>query len=285
MNSAYWDSQYNYYMTNQPPKPESYYNKDFVQKINEARSNIDNLVAERDKSWAAQGQARDEYDAFSGSMRSYGDVYKEAENEFGVKVHQDEYEKSKKALALAESTMATLPSTINASSNRVLTQEQRERQYNVLADRHMAYKTNLMAKTSAYEDVWKKARKSQEAYTMGEMATQYGKLGDYNNAWMNSIKQYTDAYKKMTQAKIDLINWESDYRNWQHQQYENAQTVWFQNMSNALTRWIDAKNTELAASQAEYIKRQSDRQAKLDYAKDRLASSLVNLHWAQQALK
>ena len=45
-NSAYWNSQYNYYMTHQPPKAESYYNQSFVDKMNEAQKNIDNLVAE-----------------------------------------------------------------------------------------------------------------------------------------------------------------------------------------------------------------------------------------------
>ena len=49
-NSAYWNSQYNYYMTNKPPKPESYYNKSFVDRMNEAQKNIDGLVAEKDKS-------------------------------------------------------------------------------------------------------------------------------------------------------------------------------------------------------------------------------------------
>ena len=179
--SAYWDTQYKYYMNNQPPKAESYYNKDFAQKINEARQNIDNLVAEKDKSWSATGQAQDEYNAFSGTMSKYNDVYMKAESEFGVTEHQEQYEKSKKALALAESTLDALPSSINASSNRVLSQSQREARYNALSDKYLGYRDNLLARSSAYEEVWKKARENQSAQAKAEIAEQYSKLNNYNN--------------------------------------------------------------------------------------------------------
>lgn len=251
MNSAYWDSQYNYYMSNQPPKAESYYNKSFVEKINEAQKNIDNLVAEKDKSWAATGQKQDEYNAFYGNMSSYGDVYNNAENEFGVKEAQDTYEKSKKALALAESTLSALPSSINSSSNRVLTQSQREARYNALSNKAMSYRDNLLARSSAYEEVWKKARENQAAYAQAEMASQWGKLGDYNNAFVNAMNAYTQSEKNLTEARIEKMNWESDYRSWQHQQYENAWNVWFNNMSAALDRYIQALNTEMVVRQSQ----------------------------------
>lgn len=251
MNSAYWNSQYNYYMNNQPPKAESYYNKDFVDKINEARSNIDNLVTERDKAWSATQQAQDDYNAFRGTVSSYQEVYTQSKSEFGVEEHHQAYEQSKKALALAESTLSALPSTINASSNRVLTQSQREARYNALADRQNAYRSNLMERSSAYDDVWKKARENQAAYAQAEIAGQYKKLGDYNNAWINSMNQYLNAQNKLTQGKVELSNWQSDYRTWQNQQYQNANTVWFKNMSSALDRYIDALNTELVTKRSE----------------------------------
>lgn len=249
--SAYWDSQYNYYMANQPPKAESYYNQSFVDKINEAQKNIDNLVAERDKSWAATGQKQDEYDTFYGSMKEYGDVYKNAESEFGVKKAQDTYEKSKKALALAESTLSALPSSINSGSNRVLTQSQREARYNVLADKAMSYKNNLLARSSAYEEVWKKARQSQAEYAKAEIASQYSKLSDYNNAFTNAMNEYMSAQSKLTRGETELRNWQSQYRTWQFQKWSTANTVWYQNMNNALNRYIEALNTEMVQRQAQ----------------------------------
>lgn len=250
-SSAYWNSQYQYYMNNQPPKAESYYNKDFATKVREAQENIDNLVAEKDKSWSATGQAQDEYNAFKGTMSSYDEVYTQSKSEFGIEEHRENYEKSKQALALAESTLSALPSSINSSSNRVLTQSQREARYNALSNRAMSYRDNLMARSSAYEEVWKKAREEQATYAKAEIASQYGKLGDYNNAFVNAMNEYNQAEKRLTEARIEKMNWESDYRNWQHQQYAQAQATWFNNMNAALDRYIEALNTESVLRQTE----------------------------------
>lgn len=250
MSSAYWNSQYNYYLTNRPPAPESYYNKSFVDKINEAQKNIDNLVAEKDKSWAATGQKQDAYNAFEGTMSSYGDIYNNAENEFGVKSAEGTYEESKKALALAESTLSALPSSINSSSNRVLTQSQREARYNALSNKQMNYRDNLMARSSAYEEVWKNARENQAAYAKAEMASQYSKLGDYNNAFVMAMNEYDDASKRLTQAKLDKMDWENQYRSWQHQQHQYANQVWRAKLNTALSRYLEALNTESTIREA-----------------------------------
>ena len=285
MNSAYWNSQYNYYMNNRPPKAESYYNQSFVDKIKEAQSNIDNLVAEKDKSWSATGQKQDEYNAFQGTMSSYDEVYTQSKSEFGIEEHRENYEKSKQALALAESTLSALPSSINSSSNRVLTQSQREARYNTLSNRAMAYRDNLLARSSAYEEVWKKAREEQATYAKAEIASQYGKLGDYNNAFVNAMNEYDQAAKRLTEARIEKLNWESDYRNWQFNQWQNAETVWFNNLNAALDRYVQALNTELTMKQAEITKRRADTNARLANLKESMADTLVAYHWYQQAGK
>lgn len=285
MNSAYWNSQYNYYMNNRPPKAESYYNQSFVDKIKEAQSNIDNLVSEKDKSWGATGQKQDEYNAFKGTMSSYDEVYTQSKSEFGIEEHRENYEKSKQALALAESTLSALPSSINSSSNRVLTQSQREARYNTLSNRAMAYRDNLLARSSAYEEVWKKAREEQATYAKAEIASQYGKLGDYNNAFVNAMNEYDQAAKRLTEARIEKLNWESDYRNWQFNQWQNAETVWFNNLNAALDRYVQALNTELTMKQAEITKRRADTNARLANLKESMADTLVAYHWYQQAGK
>jgi hypothetical protein len=272
-------------MTHQPPKAESYYNQSFVDKMNEAQKNIDNLVAEKDKSWSATGQAQDEYNAFRGTMSSYDEVYTQSKSEFGIEEHRENYEKSKQALALAESTLSALPSSINSSSNRVLTQSQREARYNTLSNRAMAYRDNLLARSSAYEEVWKKAREEQATYAKAEIASQYGKLGDYNNAFVNAMNEYDQAAKRLTEARIEKRNWESDYRNWQFNQWQNAETVWFNNLNAALDRYVQALNTELTMKQAEITKRRADTNARLANLKESMADNLVAYHWYQQAGK
>lgn len=257
-NSAYWNSQYRYYMDNQPPKSDSYYNQSFVDRMNEAKENIDNLVAEKDKSYSAMNQKQDEYDAFNGTMKSYDDVWKNSKSEFGVEEAKDNYEESKKAIALAESTMEALPSSINNASNRVLTQSQREARYNTLSNKVMRNRDLASQRSSMYEQDWANAREQQSQYVNATINAQWKQLDAYNNAYVNAINAYNDAEKRIENGKIELMNIQSDYRNWQNQQYNNAWNVWYNNMSNALTRYTDALNTDIVEAQANMIRNSSN---------------------------
>lgn len=274
-DSAYWDSRYKYLMENQPPAASSFYNQSFVDRINEAQKNIDNLVAEKDKSWSAANQKQDDYNIFAGTMSEYKEVYTQATSEFGVPEHQENYEKSKKALALAEGTLAALPSSINASSNRVLTQVQREQRYNALADRHMAYKNNLMARTSAYEQVWKNARENQAAYAKAEIASQQSKLADYNNAWIMSMNNYLNAENKLRQATVDMLGTKQEFRNWQAQQYENANRVWMEKLDTALNRYREALNTEMTIRKLDVATRRNETNALMADTQNSMANTLI----------
>lgn len=274
-DSAYWDSRYKYLMENQPPAASSFYNQSFVDRINEAQKNIDNLVAEKDKSWSAANQKQDDYNIFAGTMGEYKEVYTQATSEFGVPEHQENYEKSKKALALAEGTLAALPSSINASSNRVLTQAQREQRYNALADRHMVYKNNLMARTSAYEQVWKNARENQAAYAKAEIASQQSKLADYNNAWIMSMNNYLNAENKLRQATVDMLGTKQEFRNWQAQQYENANRVWMEKLDTALNRYREALNTEMTIKKLDISTRINETNALMADTQNSMANTLV----------
>jgi hypothetical protein len=270
-------------MNNKPPAPESYYNQTFVDKMNEARANIDNLVAEKDKAWSATGQKQDEYNAFQGTMSNYNDIYTQSKSEFGIEEHQDNYENSKKALALAESTLDALPSSINSSSNRVLTQSQREARYNALANKVTRYRDTAQKNTSMYEEAWKNARERQAMYASAEMASQWSKLGDYNNAWVTAMNNYMNAEKRLTEGQAELRSWESSYRTWQHQRYSNANRIWLANMSSALNRYIQALNTEMTIKQTELQKRMADTNARINNANEKMADVLVSYHWYQQA--
>lgn len=248
-SSAYWSSKIDYYQANQPPKAESFYNQSFVDKINEAEGNIDNLVADKDKSWAAYNQSRDDYDAFKGTMSSYDEVYTQSKSKFGIEEKHRDYEESKKALAMAETTLEALPSSINSMSNRVLTQSQREARYNAMADSVLARRDRLMASTDAYKDVWKRAREQQAAYTAGEISAQYSNLNLENNAYIDAINEYTNAGKRLTQGKIELLNWQEQYRNWQHNQSDMEFTIWVNNLKSAVSRFREALKTENAMLQ------------------------------------
>ena len=282
-SSSYWDSQYKNLMANRPPSSDSYYNQSFVDRMNEAQRDIDNLVSEKDKSWSAMNQKKDEYDAFSGSMREYNDIYNESKSKFGVEEGQETYEKSKKALALAQSTLDALPSTINASSNRVLTQSQREARYNALADRATRQIGIMTQQNSMYEKAWKNARENQATYAKAEMASQYAKLGDFNNAWVSAMNEYDNAVRRIENAKVNLNLIRNDYRMWQTRQWSQANTIWYNKLNNALSRYAQAINTEHTLYRLEREKKMADSDAEIAYwmnkGRERTSKMIANYYF------
>lgn len=282
-SSSYWDSQYKNLMANRPPSSDSYYNQSFVDRMNEAQRDIDNLVSEKDKSWSAMNQKKDEYDAFSGSMREYNDIYNESKSKFGVEEGQETYEKSKKALALAQSTLDALPSTINASSNRVLTQSQREARYNALADRATRQIGIMTQQNSMYEKAWKNARENQATYAKAEMASQYAKLGDFNNAWVSAMNEYDNAVRRIENAKVNLNLIRNDYRMWQTRQWSQANTIWYNKLNNALSRYAQALNTEHTLYRLEREKKMADSDAEIAYwmnkGRERTSKMIANYYF------
>lgn len=282
-SSSYWDSQYKNLMANRPPSSDSYYNQSFVDRMNEAQRDIDNLVSEKDKSWSAMNQKKDEYDAFSGSMREYNDIYNESKSKFGVEEGQETYEKSKKALALAQSTLDALPSTINASSNRVLTQSQREARYNALADSATRQIGIMTQQNSMYEKAWKNARENQATYAKAEMASQYAKLGDFNNAWVSAMNEYDNAVRRIENAKVNLNLIRNDYRMWQTRQWSQANTIWYNKLNNALSRYAQALNTEHTLYRLEREKKMADSDAEIAYwmnkGRERTSKMIANYYF------
>lgn len=240
MNDAsYWKSQVDKLNANMPKSHENYYNQGFVDKMKQAQTNIDGLVAEKNKSWAATQQAQDDYNTFKGSMTSYRDAYKNAQAEFGVENAMANYEKSKKALAMAEMTLNALPSQINASSNRVLTQSQREQQYNVLSNQFNKVQTYQQKQNKTYEEAWKNAREGASAYAQSVVSGEQSKLNDFNNAWLGALDEYNASEHKILNAQLNKEMWTAKYHKWQAQQSNQAMAVWITNMSNALKR-LDA---------------------------------------------
>jgi len=280
-SSAYWSGEYNRIINN-APSSSNYYNQSFVDKINEAQADIDNLVAEKDKAWSASQQKLDEYDTFRGSMKAYGDVWKSSEDEFGVKQAKDNYESSKKALALAQTTLEALPSSINAASNRVMTQNQREQVYNVLADRLNRNITMNERSASTYEEAWRNARENQSARAEAEMAYQQSTLSEYNNMWVEATNKFNQIGDNLISVKNDKSAWESQYRAWQNQQWQKDFTIWENELNAVHNRYMEALNNEMAEAEANYTKTMSDIKAKQNYNNQQFAKALVDTHFEYQ---
>ena len=256
-------------IANSAPHPGNFYNQSFVDRIAAAQRNIDNLVAEKDKAYSAANQAKGDYDTFTGNMRSYADVRAEAEDEFGVKQAQDDYEKTKSALAMTESVLEALPSSISAHSGRVLTQEQRNLAYGRQADIVNRTQSGLSSAASTYEQAWKNARENQAAKAQAEMEVQRQNQQTLNAVWAGELNNFNQLQQNVSKSKMELLQEREAYQRWQNQQWQNEFAIWNAQLAAATQRVIEAiksdYNETLASIQGNYLRGKQKTQNKTVY--------------------
>jgi hypothetical protein len=241
----YWKGQLDRLQANPPKSHENFYNQSFVDRMNEAQKNIDGLVAEKDKSWAATQQAQNDYETFKGSVRRYSDVYEENKAKFGVEQKEYDYEKSKEALLQIDRTMKMLPSSINRNAEVRLSQAEREQAYNKQMDTYNKMMETQTTNSEVFKDVWNKAREAQTEATNREIGNQYSELNIKNNYWITKMNEFNAAEEKWRQARIEKQMIGSDYRMWQLNQ-QNAELYRYQQeLSNALKRYSAAMETQI----------------------------------------
>lgn len=191
----------------------------FEDRIKEAQSNIDNLVSAENQANSKVQESQDAYDTFKGEMRHYSEISDEKENEFGVKTAMDNYNDSKDAIAATQAAINALPSSINANSNRVLTQSQRSAAYQAqysIWSRRMGLESST---SNAYEKVWEQARTNATRAAAAEYASQQNTLENFNKAWTAALNNWNTAKTNVLQARNEKANIESQYRVWQSRQY------------------------------------------------------------------
>lgn len=264
---------------------DDFYDQSFVNRIGEAQKNIDNLVNKRNDVDAKRLQAEDSYNTFFGNMRNYSSLNDEAEDKFGVKTSMENYEKSKYAVAAVEQSLSALPSTINRNSNVVLTQSQRELAYNTAADKWTQRMDTEKQAASQYEQAWKNARENANAYAEQLYGQQKSDLESLSLAWAGQSELWQKTSEQINEAEAFKWQIKSDYRNWQWNQANIKNQYARARAQDAFNRYIIQSQYENIARQEEYEKRMGELELQRQRNKERLAQSLVNLHFKQQEAK
>lgn len=263
MDSSYWDSVYNQWNDRaKGVNASNYYNQSFIDRMNKAQENIDNLVSDANQANSKVQASKDAYDTFKGQMRHYADVNEEQENRFGVQTAFEQYEKSKEAVAATQAIIKAMPSSINANSNRVLTQAQREAAFQ--REYKRSYGTALgkeNEKITQYEQVWEKAREDATNASVKVMQTQQNALSDLNKAWTAALDNWYQAQENVRTAQYQKYDIESQYRQWQDQQAAEERKRAIKEASLALDAYIASIKNQFTINQAEI-------NARLDRNKD-----------------
>ena len=256
-----------------------FYNQSFVDRINEAQKNIDNLVNKRNDVDAKRLQAEDSYNTFFGNMRDYSSLNDDAEDKFGVKTSM---EKSKYAVAAVEQSLSALPSTINRNSNMVLTQSQRELAYNTAANKWTQCMNTAKQAASQYEQAWKNARENANAYAEQLYGQQKSDLESLSLAWAGQSELWKKTSDQIGEAEAFKWQVQSDYRDWQWNQANIKNQYALARAQDAFNRYIIQLRYENITRQEEYGKRMAELELQNQQSRERLAQLIANRYYRQQ---
>ena len=229
-----------------PPAVESFYNQSFIDRMNEAQAQIDGRYQEMNAAEIQKQESQDAYNTFKGEMRHYSELSKEAENKFGVATAKNDYEESKRAIETIQQTLDALPSTINATSERVLTQRQFELSYNTQADKWQARMNTQQNITDVNKKVWDNARREADALAATGLAEQEAKAQYLATMWNTDVNLFAKYKQRWQDAREEKLKIEEQYRNWQ---YAEAQRE-FERWSKELAHYRAAEVLEQAKAEA-----------------------------------
>lgn len=224
--------------------PEDY-THDFGQRIGEysanAKAQYDQYAANQAE---AQTQRKAYQDAFAGQS-AYGELLNQAEQEKGVGDRRNTYEQSMRAIAATNQAMNALPSTINANSERVLTQAQRNA---ALGNQMNKYQNTLSSwqQQNATDAAMYQAALNEALNLAGQnMAQEQYKLGMQQSDWQTLLNQAAQTYNQ-------ALNQEQ-LRNTVYQQMYEDEARHRQEEYNRWAKLLDDENTkrQLAIQEAQ----------------------------------
>ena len=265
--------------------PDSFYNKSFVDRINDAQKNIDLMVEEKNQADSKRMQAQDAYDTFDGQMRNYSSMQDEAENKYGVTTAMENYEKSKYAVAAMEQTLTSLPSTINRTSNVVMSQERRELAYNTQANKWEQSMRTKQAITDVNKEVWDNARKMANSFAQQLYGQQESTREALSLQWSNATSEYQKSIDRWQDARTLLAEYKSDYRSWQWQQASIANAYARAKAQDAFNDYLRQFDREIQDRLESYAMNQGAADKRMEaireQAAQRRADSFVNYQQRQ----
>lgn len=255
---------------------DDFYSQSFVDRINEAQRNIDNLVVARDQADSKKQQAQDSYDTFEGNMRNYSSFQDESEDKYGVQSAMENYEKSKYAVAATEQQLQALPSTINRTSNVVMSQQRRELAYNAAANKWNKTMNTQQCVMDVHKEAWDNARANANAYAEKLYGEQKSTLESLALQWSEKTSAFVQATENWQNARIGKMDLESDYRNWQWQQANIQNSYARAQAQDAFNRYMNQLEYERIAREERYMRQQAESDLRMRQIKERYAQRLAD---------
>lgn len=220
---------------------EANYSHDFQNQIAGQNEKVSGQYSQyaTDRASAAQREAA--YDEAFKNQTAYNDLMAQAEGRYGVENAKNTYQDSLRAIAATNQAMSALPSAVNANSNVVLNQSQR----NAALGNQMGKYQNTLAswqqQNAVDQSALNMAMQQAGQLAQGNYAQQQqniaNSMGMYQTALQNAAQTYNQALEEQNILRnIYAQMYEDEYR---HQQQDY--NYWYANLQD---KW---KQDELAA--------------------------------------
>lgn len=231
---------------------------DFINQINKQQADIDTAKNEYQAQKGNVDTSQQTYNDLFNNRTGYGDFYEQAKSGEGVNEAKEQYQKSLNAVNATNSAMNTLPSSINANSNVVLTANQRN-----------AALGNQMAKYQNTMDYWTRQNAGDQSMyqtALGAAQTKAGQQVAQQQADIQTaLANYQSQMDQLNQMYQNVLNEKNVMRSIYGDMYDDE----YNHMQQQIQIWADnlqAETSRYAEQQANY-RAQLSKQAS-DYAAD-----------------
>lgn len=220
---------------------EANYSHDFQNQIAGQNEKVSGQYSQyaTDRASAAQREAA--YDEAFKNQTAYNDLMAQAEGRYGVENAKNTYQDSLRAIAATNQAMSALPSTVNANSNVVLNQSQRNAALGNQMGKYQNTLSSWQQKNAVDQSALNMAMQQAGQLAQGNYAQQQQNIANSMGMYQTALQNAAQTYNQALEEQNILRNIYAQMYNDEHQHQQQDYNYWYANLQD---KW---KQDELAA--------------------------------------
>lgn len=215
----------------------------FTDQINEQAQKISGAENRYGEAYNKIGGAQTAYDQAYQNQQNYGDLYNQAKGSEGVNDAQSQYQKSLASANATQAAMNNLPSSINAGSNVVLTQAQRNA---ALGNQMNKYQNTLdywTRQNQADLGAYQTALSSAQDLARTSMGQEQAKVSQAMTNLQTQMEQANALYDQVAQERAIMRQIYGDMYDDEYRHMQQEIEAWAANLQAETQRYAEEQAT------------------------------------------
>ena len=215
----------------------------FTDQINEQAQKISGAENRYGEAYNKIGGAQTAYDQAYQNQQNYGDLYNQAKGSEGVNEAQSQYQKSLASANATQSAMNTLPSSINAGSNVVLTQAQRNAALNNQMNKYQNTLDYWTRQNQSDLGAYQTALSSAQDLARTSMGQEQAKVSQAMTNLQTQMDQANALYDQVTQERAIMRQIYGDMYDDEYRRMQQEIEAWAANLQAETQRYAEEQAT------------------------------------------